>query len=574
MVPPTPRPPRVESELLTAVLSLSRRLDLGEVLQRLVEAAPELTGAAAAALNVLDGRGVDQRFFLHGTDPDLLAGLERLQHAGGLMMRIPAQEPLILDRYPPEMAPPAPSSGGRAAPTPPEPGSFLGASVQVRHVVFAHLYLVGKPGGFTQADGEIMAALATSVGVAIENAQLYQASQRREHWLSAGQEITTMLLSGAEEEEALGLIAERARAVAEACTAVLVLPSVGEQLVIEIADGKGADQLIGLRMPSDGRSHTVLTEGIGMIVDSLAAAYTLRVAQLRDYGPALYAPLRTLGRGVGVLVLLREIGAPSFDQADLTTAESFAAHAALALVLSEARHNADLNTLVKERERIARDLHDLAIQQLFATGIRLESARKQAAAGARPEGLEATLSEALDSIDSTVREIRTIVSHLRSPSASVMLTDRLRHEASLARWSLGFAPSLVISLDGETVTGADDESSLAGRIEDLIADDLADDVVAVAREGLSNAARHAKAQSVTVTVAVESPGTRPLGLGAVMVAVEDDGVGLDPETDRISGLNNLAGRARVHGGDFEIRRPAGGQGVRLVWMVPLEVPID
>jgi signal transduction histidine kinase len=572
----TPRAAQVESELLSAVLSLSSRLDLGELLQRLVVAAPELTGASGAALNVLDGRGVDQRFYIHSSDQAPLDRLEELRHAGGLMTRIPAHQPLILDHFPIERTATgaipvvAEATAKPASPGGPDSDAFMGASVRVRHVVFAHLYLVGKPGGFTQADGEIIAALATAVGVAIENAQLYMASQRREHWLSAGQEITTMLLSGAEEEEALSLIAERARTVAGACTAILVLPSVGDQLVIEIADGEGADGLIGLRMPTGGRSHTVLTEGIGMIVDSLAAAYTLRVEQLRAFGPALYAPLRTLGRGVGVLVLLRQIGANSFDQADLTTAESFAAHAALALVLSEARHNADLNTLVAERERIARDLHDLAIQQLFATGIRLESARKQAAQGEEPKGLEATLSDALDSIDSTVREIRSIVAHLRSPSTSEQVTERLRHEASLARWSLGFAPSLVLLLDGQALGSADGEAELVERLETLIPDNLGDDMVAVVREGLSNAARHAKAKSVNVTVAVETPGVSPIGPGSVTILVEDDGVGLDPAIDRISGLSNLAGRAKQHGGDFHVRVPDGGRGLRLEWAVPLD----
>ncbi|MDR2453304.1 MAG: GAF domain-containing protein [Bifidobacteriaceae bacterium] len=554
-------PAKPEPDLLGAVVALTRPLDVAEVLTQLVRRAPELTGASAAAVNVLDGRGILERFYSHGASGELRQRLSRLRRALPLMARVPAHEPLILDALPACLV-------GELAEPPGLVRNFLAVSVRVRHMVFAHVYLVNKPGGFSPADGQAMAALATAVGVAVENAQLYQASQRRENWLAAGQGITTMLLSGAEEDEALGLIATQARSVAGAATAALVLPSVGGQLVVEIADGRGADSLIGTRMPADGRAHTVLAEGIGMIVDSLAGAYTLRVPQLREFGPALYAPMRTSGRGVGVMLLLRERGAASFDQADLTTAESFAAQAALALVLAEARHAQDFSALVAERSRIARDLHDLAIQQLFAIGMRLESARRDAAAGIEPQGLAKTLTAALDSIDSTVREIRSIVSHLQGPGADEPLAERLRHEASAARALLGFAPSLVLLVDGRALSSPPDGGH-GSPGPGLASPALADDLVAVVREGLSNAGRHAGAASVTVTVAFSSAGPGGLGPGQVAVRVEDDGVGLPAQPARRSGLANLADRATARGGAFQAGAGAAGRGTRLEWTAPL-----
>ncbi|MDR2252928.1 MAG: GAF domain-containing protein [Bifidobacteriaceae bacterium] len=550
---------QTESELLSAVVALSRRLDITEVLRQLAQTAPELTGAAAAAISVLDGRGIDERFYTHGASGGLAAQLDEFRRAMALMARIPPHEPLILDEVPPSLV-------GRSDEAPTLVRNFLAVAVRVRHIVFAHVYLVNKPGGFTTQDGEIMAALATAVGVAVENAQLYQASQRRESWLAAGQGITTMLLSGADEDEALNVIATQARQVAGAATAALILPSIGGQLVVEIAAGRGANALVGTRMPADGRSHTVLAEGIGMIVDSLAGAYTLRVSALREFGPALYAPMRTSGRGVGVMLLLRDRGAASFDQADLTTAESFAAQAALALVLAEARHAQDVSAMVSERGRIARDLHDLAIQQLFATGMRLESARREAAAGVAPQGLVKTLTAALDSIDSTVREIRAIVSHLRNPTADEPIAERLSHEASAARALLGFAPSLVLLLDGTALASAPGDAANAAA-EELLTSSLADDVVAVVREGLSNAGRHASASSATVTVALESPtAARP---GGVTVQVEDDGVGLPLKPTRRSGLANLADRAAARDGAFAAGPGRGGRGTKLEWSAPL-----
>ncbi|MDR2372967.1 MAG: GAF domain-containing protein [Bifidobacteriaceae bacterium] len=562
MTEPTPPPaPPFEADLLDAVLSLSRRLDLAEVLAELVAAAPRLTGAGAAAVSVLDGRGIDERFYTHGADHALAAQLGRFRRAMTLMARIPTHEPLMLEELPAALVGLPPDAEMLV-------GNFLAVPVRVRHTVFAHVYLVNKPGGFTQADADMVAALAAAAGVMVENAQLYQASQRRESWLAAGQGITTMLLSGVEEEEALTVIASQAKDVAGAATAALILPSVGDQLIIEIAEGVGAASLVGTRMPPDGRSHTVLTEGIGMIVDSLASAYTLRVKQLREHGPALYAPMRTSGRSVGVMLLLRERGAASFDQADLTTAESFASQAALALVLAEARHTSDLSALVSERERIARDLHDLAIQQLFATGMRLESARQAAAAGVEPEGLVKILTSALDSIDSTVREIRSIVSHLRGPATDEPVAERLRHEASAARALLGFAPSLVLLLDGRALASSPDDDDSAAA-DSLVPPALADDLVAVVREGMSNAGRHAKAASVTVTVALTSPGSPDGRPGQVTVVVEDDGVGLPAVLSRQSGLANLADRASARGGHFSAGAGRAGRGARLEWIAPL-----
>ncbi|MDR1441480.1 MAG: histidine kinase [Bifidobacteriaceae bacterium] len=549
------------TDLLSAVVSLSRRLDLAGVLTELVQTAPGLTGCQAAAVNVLDGRGIDERFYTSGAGPELTTQLGQFRRAMALMARIPTHDPLVLDDLPASLVGLPPDAEMLV-------DNLLAVPLRVRQTVFAHVYLVNKPGGFTSADSGAVATLATAAGVMVENAQLYQASQRRESWLAAGQGITTMLLSGVEEEEALTVIATQAKEVAAAATAALILPSVGNELIIEIAEGKGAELLVGTRMPEDGRAQTVLTEGIGMIVDSLASAYTLRVTLLREYGPALYAPMRTSGSSVGVMLLLREKGAASFDQADLTTAESFASQAALALVLADARHTADLSALVSERERIARDLHDLAIQQLFATGMRLESARQAAAAGVEPEGLVKTLTTALDSIDSTVREIRAIVSHLRNPGSDEPIAERLRSEASAARALLGFAPSLVLLIDGQALGSTPDDPNSAAA-DALIPPPLADDLVAVVREGLSNAGRHAKAASATVTVCLVSPGGPDAHPGQITVVVEDDGVGLPDGLDRESGLSNLADRATARRGVFSATPGMSGRGTRLEWIVPL-----
>ena len=547
------------ADLLQAALSLASHLDLPTVLQRFVSASTELTGARYGAINVLDARGRSTTFVHTGIDERLAALLGRPPHAIGVLAAIPAHGTLRLDDLMQH-----PSFKGFPPGHPPM-GAFLGAAVRVRERVFGYLYLSEKEGGFTDEDDEAVITLAAAAAVAIQNAQLYTEAEHREHWLRAGQQITTMLLSGAEEEEVLAQIAASSREVAGADTAALVLPSLGDTWVMEIVDGVGADELIGTVMPPDGRARTVLRDGNGLVVDSLSRARAMRVDALRQFGPALYAPMQADGRGVGVLVLLRRVGSPPFGPNDLATAESYAAQAALALVLAEARHAQDVAALLDERERIARDLHDLAIQQLFATGMQLETVRRRAARGVDPSELTGIIEDALDNVDSTVRQIRSIVHALRDPDASAPLAERLRREASLARTGLGFAPGLVITVDRRVLDSTDSFDADAGTIDDRVGEDLADDIVAVVREGLANAARHARATAVTVRVDVQGDGPT----GTVTVEVEDDGTGLPPARDRRSGTDNLAARARRHGGTFVLGASAAGRGTLLTWHAPI-----
>ncbi|MDD9206075.1 histidine kinase, partial [Georgenia sp. 10Sc9-8] len=229
-----------------------------------------------------------------------------------------------------------------------------------------------------------------------------------------------------------------------------------------------------------------------------------------------------------------------------------------------ARHAEDVATLLDERARIGRDLHDLAIQQLFATGMQLENARAELA-GRGQHGLATVIEHGLTSVDDSVRQIRAIVHALREPDTAVVLVERLRREASLARVGLGFAPSLLISVDGTTAEDGVEDDTVVDAVINRVDPDVADDVVAVVREGLANAARHAHAQSVQVRVMVV--GEPPTG--RVAVEVEDDGGGLDPSRTRRSGTDNLAARARRHGGTFSLGRSERGPGTLLSWQVPL-----
>lgn len=547
---------RGSSELLEALMSLSSDLEVNEVLNRFVTACAKLTRARYAAINVFDRLGESILFIQHGVPGQVAEMLANSPHAIGVLGQIPDHGVLMLDdltQHPAFLGMPK----GH-----PAMGPFLGTAVRIDKQHFGYLYLSNPHGAtsrvFDERDAEIVQALAAGAASALNNARTYSVSRQREEWMRAGQEISTMLLQGADEEEVLTTIAESACEIAGADTAMLVLPGFKGALTAEIVVGWRAEDLLGLIMPPGGMSDTVLKAGEGHVVDSLARHRTLRHQEMRKYGPGLYAPMVTEGRPVGVLVLLRRIGERPFIQSDLETTQSFANQASLALVMAEARQAQDVAALLDERERIARDLHDLAIQQLFATGMQLETVRRRAERGVAAEELSEIVDSALDNVDSTVRQIRSIVHALKDPDAAANLSERLRREASLARTGLGFAPSLVLSLDGKDVMS---DPALQEEFDARVHPDIGDDVVAVVREGLANAARHARASSVQVTVSVRGIGHT----GTVDVEVLDDGVGMKEASDRRSGTVNLAARARAHRGTFSIGAAPTARGTLVSW---------
>ena len=293
--------------LLKAALDLTSSLDLTAGLQNFVNQACALTSSPHAALAVLDTWGATTLQLEHHDSRPAPEVPEALTTA------IPVASPLLVNS--PADAPDL----DLPADTPP----FLGVSVLVHEQVYGRLYLTGKPGGYTSEDAAVVAALAPAAGIAVENAHLYADSKRTARWISASQSLTTTMLEGADEEEALELIAKTVRDVSHADTAIIVLQSVGDTWAAEITDGKNASALLGLTFPPEGRAMSVLHEGTGMIVDSMSRAQTMRVPQLAAFGSALYAPLRSRGVSSGVLILLRQIGAPEFD-ASLTRDEASA----------------------------------------------------------------------------------------------------------------------------------------------------------------------------------------------------------------------------------------------------------
>ncbi|MFZ0160154.1 MAG: GAF domain-containing protein, partial [Kineosporiaceae bacterium] len=287
----------VDRRLLDAVVAVADGLELEPTLRRIVRAASDLTNARYAALGVLGEDGLHKAFVHTGMDPDVVRALGLLPRGHGVLGHITRVGRAV--RLTEVSSHPA--SVGFPAGHPPM-HSFLGVPVGIGERVVGNLYLAEKEGGFTAEDEDVVVALAAAAAVAVDNAGLYEDLRRRERWMAAAQEVATTMLSGAEDDEALQLIAQRAAEVAEAALAALILPGWGGEWMLEIAVGEGSEGLVGTVMPHEGRAASVIRAGLGLVVADLASDPQLRVDRLREYGPALYAPLLARGERVGVLM--------------------------------------------------------------------------------------------------------------------------------------------------------------------------------------------------------------------------------------------------------------------------------
>ncbi|WP_407940007.1 sensor histidine kinase [Micromonospora tarapacensis] len=523
--------------LLDAVVGIGTDLDLRSTLQRIVQSACDLAGARYGALGVIGPDRLLHDFITHGISPDLHAQIGDLPHGRGVLgLLIDDPKPLRM----PDITQHPRSYG--FPPNHPPMHTFLGVPVRIRDQVFGNLYLAEKQGGaqFTEDDEEIVVALAAAAGVAIENARLYALAYRRERWLAATAEITSLLLGEVRRTDALTLVARRAREVAEAELAlVLLYDEEAEHFTVEVIDGAGAQgrALVGTVLPAADTSFAgPVAQGRHDSVDDLAHAAPWPA--MLHTGPAVISPLATADTLHGVLVIAHSADHGGATDDDVTLLGSFAGQAALAMERARGQEEREQLVVLEDRERIARDLHDVVIQRLFATGLQLQSAVPLTA---RPE-VAKRINTAVDDLDTTIKDIRRTIFELRTPMSAALRTE-IREAVEAAAEALGFRPRL----------------ELTGPIDSAVPDAVRPDLTAVLREALSNAVRHAAASRLSVAVRVDA--------ARVTVAVTDDGVGCDPAAAR-GGLVNLRERAERHGGGFEIR-PAEPHGTELHWSVPL-----
>ncbi|KUP95345.1 sensor histidine kinase [Thermobifida cellulosilytica] len=530
---------RVRS-LLDAVVSIGTGLDLESTLRRIVSTAMDLVDARYGAMGVIGPEGRLERFIPLGMGDEEIAAVEHWPEGRGLLGLL-TKEPQALRLADLSQHP---ESAGFPEGHPPM-RSFLGVPIRVREEVFGNLYLTEKANrtAFDEEDEAIVTALATAAGIAIENARLYEETRRRETWLVASDEITTRLLSGAAPHEVLHLVAERARSMADADIVAIATPDRdGQALVVRVADGPDASRIRGRSTAMEGSLSGRAFRGADPVITDLSreSEEPAHLLDGLDIGPVLLLPLGAPDSRRGVLILGNRIGRLPFPVETVHMLHAFAGHAAVTLELAEARRDAERLIVLEDRDRIAKDLHDIVIQRLFAIAMSLMSSVRRI----EDEGAAQRVRRAVDDLDDTIRQIRSTIFALQhsADNGRTWLRNQILDVVNAATESLGFSAGL----------------RLDGPIDSAVPDSVAEHVLAVLREALSNIARHAHASRADITVHVDSQ---------VTLTVTDDGVGL-PEQGRRSGLRNLAERAEALGGSFEaLRRPEGGTQLR--WQVPL-----
>ena len=535
---------RVDRALLDAVIGIGTDLDLSGTLDRIVTAACELVGARYGALGVVGHHGRRMvRFITYGvTEPEITA-IGPLPEGHGLLgLLIEHPVPLRLDDLTAH-----PESYGFPANHPPMK-SFLGVPIRTREHVYGNLYLTEKADGaeFTEEDEQAVTALAAAAGVVIDNARRYADTERRRRWYEVTAEITKLMLGDFDPDDALRLIAARAREVSGSRAGVVLLFD-DDELVIEAIDGPEEFQrYVGGRIPADLPGLVeVLQSDRQVVVDDLAqlvkdSGRLADVPEIESLGRTIMAPLPAGSHTAGGLLLVAaERGAVLEVTVGTDLVWMFAGQATLALDRAQAQRDQSMIAVLEDRDRIARDLHDLVIQRLFATGLQLQGIRRMAG----PE-VQERIGRAVEDIDATIRDLRAAIFALHHQPGHRSLRADVQSLVAEYADSLGFRPRL----------------SCEGPLDTAVPVTVRPQILAAIRESLSNVVRHAHASEVRVDVIVAG--------GEVVTRVADNGVGL-AAGHRQSGLRNLRERAETlggtvlvqsnqpHGTVLELRAPLG-----------------
>ena len=557
------------TQLLAAMRSIGTGLQLHPTLDVIAQTAAELAGARYASIVVIDEQSGDlDEFASYGVDEVDRARLDEIPDAPGTTLTVPID---VDGRY------------------------------------FGDLVLSQKRGGgrFRDDDLHLVRIIATEAGIAIGNARLHLETRQRERWIDGAHAVTTALLSSADARDALGVIAEQARGLADAMAGVVLLPRSGSEVAVGAAGGggpgpggggaggaaggragapggaggadaagaagaagsaqgpewlevvavagEGVDDLVGRVLPSYSPTVRALLAGKEVFLDDAGADPRAVSDGAGRFGPCMMLPLRSGKKVLGALSLPRAPGGRLYRETEKQSATQFAGQAALALMLSEVQRDRERLAVYEDRDRIARDLHDLVIQRLFATGMQLQGAKRLERA---PE-VRQRIDAAVDALELTIEEIRgTIYALQQEPEqAPTGLRALVLREVATAAAPLGFQPS----------------TSFVGAVDERVDERIARQLLAALREGLSNASRHAGAGQVGVVV--DATAELPDGRDAVRLTVADDGRGLSPYGRR-SGLRNIERRAEELGGRATYGPGLGdcGGGTSLIWEVPLTAP--
>lgn len=533
--------------LLDVGRALMTELDQEAVLRRMLEIACEATGARYAALGILNtDRTSLERFITLGIDEQTRRQIGELPVGRGVLgVLIDDPHPLRLDDVSGH-----PRSYGFPAGHP-VMRSFLGVPVVIRGEAWGNLYLTEKQNGrrFTDEDEQAAIVLAEWAAVAIENARLYETSEKRRTeleqavlGLQATRDIAIAIGSDLSLEHALELIVKRGRALVSARSLVIMLRE-GEDLVVSAAAGHVED-MRGARVPiADSTSGRVMRSGRPERVSDVAKS--LRITPQSVFGvpdphTALLVPLAYRGEPVGMLAAFdRGAEGHGFTEEDERLLETFAASAATAVAMAQSAQSDRLRSALAaadaERRRWGRELHDETLQGLGGLRLLLSSALRRR----EPEQLAQAAGEAIGHIEREIKNLRAIISELR-PAA----LDELGLRAAIETLVEHHRDLYGIEILCEMALPDPD----AG--QERLDPELEVGVYRLLQEALTNVVKHAQASTVRLAVKLDGD--------EVTIEVADDGVGFSTDSRSEGfGLVGMRERVRLAEGALSIQSSPG-----------------
>jgi signal transduction histidine kinase len=532
--------------LLDAIAAVTGELSLDAVLQRLAEAAVELTGARYGALGVIDRSGSQlERFITTGIDEEARAAIGDPPHGRGILgVLIRDATPLRLHDIADD-----PRSVG-FPPNHPPMRSFLGVPVMLRGVAYGNLYLTEKEGGedFDEEDQELVTLLAAQAAVAIENARLYESTTQWSRQLESLIEVGNALATETDLDRLLDLVARRLRELLDARLVTVLLPAGTDELRIAAAAGVDAEELVGTAMSSSGsKSGRVLERRRSERIDSVLEdpEVNREVTRRLAARTGLWVPLLVRDRAIGVIAVYDKLGRdPRFSDGDQRLAETFASRAAVAVDLSERVARDALRRVVEaqelERRRLARELHDETGQALTSILLGLKPLEE----ALEKEENRAAAAELRGLVVATLQDVRRLAVELRPK-----VLDDFGLVAALERLTESFTEQTGIAVDFESRAG---EERVPAEVETAI--------YRIVQESLTNVVKHAHARRVSIILT-----RRARALTAV---VEDDGGGFDLAAARDGfGLEGMRERVALLDGRLELETSSAG--TTLVAEVPL-----
>jgi len=542
--------------LLDVGRALTTELDQRIVLDRVLETAREITGARYAALGILNDQhsGLEQ-FLTSGVDEDTQRAIGDLPRGRGVLgALIEHPQPLRLADVGQH-----PSSYGFPAGHP-VMHSFLGVPIVIRGRAWGNLYLTEKQGDdqFSEQDEEAAVILADWAAIAIVNAKLYESSERRREevekafrGLEATRDVAVAIGGEIELEHVLELIVKRGRALVGARSLVIMLRD-GEELVVQTSAGH-VQEMRGARLPIAGStSGQVLERRQPERITDVAARLRIVPSEfgVPDAQTALLVPMIYRGEAMGVLAAFdRGQDGSVFGEDDEQMLRTFAASAATAVAMAQSvladRLRSSQTAADAERRRWARELHDETLQGLGGLRLLLSSTLRTDDLGRVQEAMR----EAVEHIEREIGNLRAIITELR-PAALDELGLRTAIEALLDRHreQSGFHIDSELALPRPSAE------------EERLDEHLETTVYRLVQEALTNVAKHARANRVRVAVSESD--------GHLLVEVQDDGTGFDPNAER-QGFGLAGMHERVSLTEGTLRVDSGEQGTLVRARIPV-----